>query len=178
MWLSSSSVIDIYLNVANPIIFYVIFVTLCAVASKIILRIPFAENNNFFLILIVFIEIFGLKILKKYAPRMQAARMLSGILIFIGSLTLIITSFGSGMLANLLAVTICFFISLPDYSIFTELIFLPFTSSIFYIASLLHFAGMNNVSNIIDIWSDKYMILFIYPAIMLLCCQRKDVKLK
>lgn len=175
MLLSSSSIMQIYLCTARAVKFYSIFGIFCFFVSKILHRLSHTNCSQMLLFFLIFIEIFGLKVLGKIGPKLKAARMISAILIFIGSLALVLTSFGSGIIVNLIAMTICLFIHTSNFSIFLKLILLPFTSSFFFVTTLLYALGMNNISNVIKIWSNKYMLLFIYPAIMLLCCQRNDL---
>ena len=107
IWAYSSSVIQVYSYAGNSINFYFIFLTFCCFASKTLNHVSKASHKQSLPFFLIFIEIFGLKMLKKFGPDLKAARMISSIVLFIGSFALILTSFGSGMITCLIAVSIC-----------------------------------------------------------------------
>lgn len=130
-------------------------------------------ENEYSSYLIILVEILILLIVRLFCPKIKAARMLSGILLFIGCLAIIFTSFGSGLLTNMAGIFICLILSISNLSYFLFVLLIPFTSPLLCIKTLLRFLELDTTTNIIKACSDNYMILFIYPAILLLCCHRK-----
>ena len=122
------------------------------------------------------VEIFGTFLVIAFVPKIRAARMLSGILIFIGSLAVIFTSFGTGLFVYFLTVLIILIISISRSSRYLNFILVPFFCLQIYMKLALQLVGMDNKMNAIRMVTNHYVILFIYPAILLLCCQKTIAK--
>lgn len=127
-------------------------------------------------ILILLFELFGILFIIKYVSKIRGARMLSGILIFVSTLGVILTSVGSGLFLYLLAISASLFISLSRFSKLLIILFLPLFCPHLYIRAVLHLVGMDTLANAIKMMDNNYIILFIYPAILLSLCDNNNFK--
>lgn len=122
----------------------------------------------------LFIEIVYLLLLRLFGPKIKSARMISGILLFIGSLVLLFTSLGYGTIVFGTAICASAIVSIGNSSKILGFILLPLMSPKIYIRILSRFTS----ENVNETISNSYITLFIYPSILLLCCQKNDFKLK
>lgn len=122
----------------------------------------------------LFIEIVYLLLLRLFGPKIKSARMISGLLLFIGSLVLLFTSLGYGTIVFCIAICASAIVSIGNSSKILGFILLPLMSPKIYIRILSRFTS----ENVNETISNSYITLFIYPSILLLCCQKNDFKLK
>lgn len=170
----SKSYTEIYSLSASAISVYFIFCSAVLIFKNLLIPLsPIGSETEKFSNIIIMSEIALFVIVRVFGPKMKAAKMLSGILFFIGSLTILFTSFGSGVLINLIGILIVLILSISQISKYLFVLLIPFTSVFLYIKIMLQYMELDNTVNIIKVWSDNYMILFIYPAILLACCDRK-----
>ena len=140
--------------------------------TKFVLQIPFlskADKNISYAA--VFIEMLCFLLFKLFGPKIKSARMISGILLLIGSLTLLFTSFGYGIIIYSIAISACFMVSIGNRSKFLGIALLPMMCPQIYIILLIHLIDGNIKIDINEILGNYYITLFIYPTILLLCCQ-------
>ena len=125
-----------------------------------------------------FIEMICFILLRLFGPKIKSARMISGILLFIGSLTLLFTSFGYGTVVCIIALCACVIVSIGNSSKPLGLILVPLMSPQFYIRLIINSTPYNVSIDINEIISNNYITLFIYPSILLLGCQKNSFRSK
>jgi len=126
----------------------------------------------------LFIEILCFLLLRLFGPKIKSARMISGILLFIGSLSLLFASFGYGTIVYIIAICACSIVSIGNNSKFLELILLPLMSPQIYVRLISRLTADNVKMDEYEIIGNSYITLFIYPSILLLCCQKDGFIIK
>ena len=132
-------------------------------SSKFLSAIPYV---------LILIESMGLFLMQKFGPKLRHSRLISGIILFVGSFALMFTSLGAGLVIYSVASVLCFIISLSKLSNILRIVLIPFLSPAFYFKLILQVMNQDTPLNLIKLWKNNYIVLFIYPAIILLCCQK------
>lgn len=178
-WIYSSSASGLYSIAAEPIVLGLKLMFLSFSVTNLILQFKSPNDDGGMISYAALcIEMLCFLLLRLCGPKIKSARMISGILLFIGALTLLFSSFGYGTIIYFIAISSCLFISIGNCSNILGVAFLPIMCPQMYFRLIIGSIKDHNNMDINEIWGNYYITLFIYPAILLLCCQRDGFKLK
>lgn len=119
----------------------------------------------------IIFEILAFFLIKNFGPKLKYSRLISGIIVFVSSFAIMFTSLGTGLVLFSMAALLCLLISLSKLSNTLGIALIPLISPTLYIKLILQAMDLDTPMNLIKLWKNNYIVLFIYPAFLLLCCQ-------